>query len=237
MTNLILRRRLVLLLTTLLLLIPATAFADSLLNLGGTLYYESSRLEGEEQVSVQERDQSFDYRNSNFLSARVLYLRPYSGNLYIGAGADFLGNYRANILDDGEPSDPPDLYEFGPLLSTFGLAEWRLDIGEGRTLGLGTELGLATLFPRGDLASEIRALQNDDVRTFNIPRVGWSVGGHTAFVWEIDDRLALRSEVGVQWQNIYLFRSSQTIDDVAFRKQWTTGALRGRLGVSLEIRL
>lgn len=221
-----------------LVLFAATASSEPRLILGGTAYFESSRLEGEEQVSVQERDQSMDFKNGNFLSARILYLRPQTDNLYVGAGLDFIGTYRANILDsDGEASDPPDYYEFGPLLEAQGMAEWRIPAGDQLTIGLGTQLGLAALFPRGDLAAEIRDLQDQNVGVWNVPRLGWSIGGHTSAIWSLDDRLALRTDFGVQWQSLLLFRTEQTVDDVAFRKHWSTGALRGRIALSLEIAL
>ena len=215
---------------------PATASSE--LILGGTGYYESSSLDGEETVSVQERDESFDYRNANFLSARLFYLRPYTDNLYVGAGIDFIGNLRATLLDeDGEPDDPPEHYEFGPLLEGVAMAEWRIDIADDYTVGVGGQLGIGALFPRGDFADEIRDLQDQDVRTWRVPRPGWSIGAQTAFMWHLDERIALRTDLGVQWQNIFLFRTSQTVDDVEFEKRWTTGTLRGRLGVSVQITL
>ncbi len=209
----------------------------NILILGGTVFHESSTLTGEEQVSVQERDQSFDYQNYNRLSARVIYLRPQSERLYLGFGADFVGNYAANIVDDDGPSDPPDVYSFGPLLETMGFAEWRFPLSDDLTFSVGTQLGLAMVFPRGDLAAEIRSLQNNNVRVWRIPRFGGAAGAHTAFRYTIDDRLGLRADLGLQWQNIIMFRTQQTVDGSPFRKHWTTGALRGRLGISLEILL
>lgn len=215
---------------------PAPATSNVLV-LGGTLFYESSTLTGEEQVSVQERDQSFDYRNANFLSARVLYLRPHSERLYIGGGADFIGTYSANILGDDGPRDPPDIYEFGPLLEPLAIAEWRRPISDDLSFTLGTQIGLAMIFPRGDLAAEIRSLQNNNVTVFRIPRFGGSAAVHTAFLYKLDERLALRADFGIQWQNILIFRTQQTVDGTSFRKHWTTGTLRGRMGISLEILL
>src|SRR5690554_4899243 len=78
--------------------------AQSRLILGGTAYSESSELAGEQQISVQENDESFSYENVDFLSTRILYLRPFKESFLVGAGIDFIGNYRANVLDDeGEP--------------------------------------------------------------------------------------------------------------------------------------
>ena len=218
-------------------LAPSDAAADSNLIIGGSSYYESSTMEGEEVVSVQERDQSFDYRNANFWSARLIYLRPQNENIYVGAGLDFIGTYRATIVEEDGPDDPPERYEFGPLLEASGMAEWRIPVMDEYTVALGSSVGIAGLFPRGDFADEIRDLQDQDVRTFMIPRLGLNAGVHTAFVWHFDDRIALRTDLGVQWQNIFLFRSSQTVDDVAFKKNWRTGALRGRLGVAIQIDL
>jgi hypothetical protein len=216
----------------------ADAHAQNILILGGTTFYESSTLTGQEQVSVLERDQSFDFRNANWLSARVLYLRPHTERLFIGAGADFIGSYAANILNnDGVPSDPPNIYRFGPMLEPLAIAEWRRPLSEDLSFSLGTQLGLALIFPRGDLAAEIRSLQNNNVRVWRIPRFGGSAAVHTAFVWKLDERLSMRGDLGIQWQNVLIFRTQQTVDDVPFRKHWTTGALRARLGVSLEILL
>ena len=216
---------------------PATAVAeeDSRLILGATVYYDSGRMEGEEQLATQIRDQSFEFRNANFLSARLLYLRPFSERLHIGGGFDFLGTYKATILEEDGPADPPERYEFGPLLEVLAMAEWRLELTEKLDLGLGGQLGLAALFPRGDFGEEVRDLQDDDVPVFSGPRPGWSAGGHAAAIWSLDDRLSLRADLGVQWQSLYLFATSRTIDGVAFRKSWSTGVLRTRAGLALEV--
>ncbi len=221
-----------------LLMLPLSASAESELTIGGTAYYESATMDGEESVSLQDSDESFDYRNANFLSARLMYLRPYTDDIYIGVGADFIGNLRGTLLDeDGEPDDPPEHYEFGPLLEGLAAAEWRVGLTDETGLALGGQLGVGALFPRGDFADEIRGLQDQDVRTWRIPRLAGSIGASAAFLWDIDDRLAVRTDLGVQYQNIFLFRTNQTVDDVEYSKRWTTGGLRTRLGLSLQIRL
>lgn len=224
------------------ILFPAFSFAEeavdlgpSRLILGATAYYESGRLEGEEQVATQERDQSFDYRGANFLSTRIIYLRPFSERLLIGGGIDFMGSYQAMLLEEDGPADPPDLYEFGPKVDFFVVGEWRIDLTGDVDLGVGAQAGLVSLFPRGDLAEEIRDLQDSNVPVFSGPRPGWSAGAHVAGIYRIDDRISLRGDLGAQWESIFVFRTSRTVDGVAFRKNWTTGTLRTRLGVSMEV--
>lgn len=222
------------------LLGPASAFADtSELILGGTAYTESGSLEGEEVVSVEEEDESFDYDNDNFLSARLLYLKQYAGNFYVGPGVDFIGNLRAvQLEDDGEPAEEdPEYYSFGPLMEALAVGEWRVPLTEDYVLGLNGQLGIGALFPRGDFADEIEGLQDENVGVWDVPRLAGSVGAGAAFLWNIDDRISLRSDLRVQWQTIFLFRTTETVDNVSFRKQWTTDALRTRLGVYLQVDL
>ncbi|RAL22850.1 hypothetical protein DL240_08130 [Lujinxingia litoralis] len=225
-------------LTGLTLTSAAPALAQSSLVLGGTAYSEEGELTGEQQISVQERDESFAYENADFLSARILYLRPFKEHFRIGGGIDFIGNYRANVLDeDGQPEDPIEVYEFGPLLEVMAHAEWNIGITERIDLGLGAQVGLVGLFPRGDLRAEIRELQDQDVNTFMLPRLGWSAAPQVLATYRFDERLALRADVGVQWQSIWIFNTEQNVNDVAFRKKWTAGTMRTRVGLALEVRL
>lgn len=220
------------------LAMTAPAAAQSRLILGGTAYSETGELTGEQQISVQENDESFSYENADFLSARILYLRPFKESFRIGGGIDFIGNYRASVLDEeGQPQDPIEVYEFGPLLEVMAHAEWGIDITEKIGVGLGAQLGLSGLFPRGDLREEILELQDQDVRTFMLPRLGWSVAPQVSARYKLDDRLALRADAGVQWQTIWIFNTEQTVNDVAFRKDWTASTVRTRVGLALEIQL
>lgn len=220
------------------LTLAAPAAAQSRLILGGTAYSESGELTGEQQISVQENDESFSYENVDFLSTRILYLRPFKESFLIGGGIDFIGNYRANVLnDEGEPEDPIEVYEFGSLLELLVHAEWGVEITEKIGLGLGAQAGIVGLFPRGDLREEILELQDQDVRTFMLPRLGWSIAPQISARYKFDDRLALRADVGVQWQSIWIFNTEQTVNDVAFRKEWTASTMRTRVGLALEVKL
>lgn len=205
--------------------------------LGASAMYESGTMSGEEIVSVQERDQSFEYRNAHFVSTRLLYLRPRSENSFTGFGVEYINNYRGALVEDGQTVDPTEHYEFGPLLEGLGVYEKAVALGDESSLRLGGQTGVAVLFPRGDFAREIRSLQDQNVRTQRIPRVGAGLGAHVAVLRQLDERLTLRFELAAQYQKIFLFHSTQNIDDVEFRKRWTTGALRTRMGLSLQIDL
>lgn len=218
--------------------LPSTAVADGDLAIGATTYFESGLMEGEERISTQERDESFDFRNGNFFSARLAYFRSIGESFHVGGGFDFMAIYRAEFVEeDPDPDDPPEYYEFGTLLEGMALAEWRIGLGESSRLGLGAQAGAVVLFPRGDFDEDIRELQDQDVPVWRVPRPGFGGGAHAAFLWDLDDRLSVRTEAGVLWQRVFLFRTTTTVDDVAFRKRWTSTVLRGRIGVSLQVRL
>ena len=219
-------------------MLPSTVFAEGDLLIGGTTYFESGLMDGEERVSVQESDESFEFTNGNYFSARLGYMRPIAGSIHIGGALDFIGTYRAELVEeDPDPDDPPEYYEFGTLLEAMILAEWRLALGESFGLGLGAHGGAAVLFPRGDFDADIRELQDQDVGVWRVPRPGYGGGAHAAFTWRFDERMSLRAETGVKWQWIMLFRTNTTVDDVSYRKRWTSSARRAHLGVMLQIDL
>lgn len=220
--------------------LPSTVWAEGDLLIGATTYSESGMLEGEERISVQDEEESFDFENGNFFSGRLGYLRPIVTSLHAGAALDFVGTYRGEIVPEEEPDEdePPEYYEFGTLVEIQALAEWRLGLwDEAFSLGLGAHVGGAIVFPDGELDREIRDLQDQDVDVWDVPRPGFGGGVQAAFNWHFDERISLRTEVGVKWQRLLLFNTTSTIDDVAYAKEWSTSVRRTHLGVMLQIAL
>lgn len=233
-------------------LLPATGFAESppyqsppsqsiparsTLGVGGGLYLESAQLDGVEEVSVRETDQSFEYKNDGYLNAYLRYLRPYGERLRIGAGLTYYGIYRGVEVGEDGPADPPVLYEFGPLLELFAQAEYLVPMGERLELAVGSQLGGAVLFPRGNLQREIDRLQDQNVGVWNVPRPGYFFAPLVGARWSLDDRLSLRGDVLFKWERMHLFQTTESVDNTSFRKSWTTSALRTELLVGIEIAL
>ncbi|MBA2662207.1 MAG: hypothetical protein H0U74_07915 [Bradymonadaceae bacterium] len=216
---------------------PLTAAAQSSLLVGAGLFTENSDVEGVERIAVSESERNFDYGSDGFLSASVRYLRASSSSIYLGGGLSYFGTYRA-LLDQGEDTpDPPNSYEFGPLLEILGQVEWRVGVIEGLDLALGTQLGLALLFPDGDLKAEIKRLESQNVGVWSLPRPGYFVAPLIGARWKLDDRLALRGDLLFKWERIHLLGIDETVDGVPFERTSQSNVLRTEFVFGIEILL
>jgi hypothetical protein len=219
------------------MLLPLSASAQSALGVGAGLYFESASLEGVEEVSVRETDQSFDFKNDGHLTAQLKFLRARSESVRVGGGLSYYGIYRGAEVDENGPRDPAVLYEFGPLLELYLQGEWLVPMRDRLDLAIGSQLGGAILFPRGNLKREIDRLQDQNVSVWNVPRPGYFLAPFLGARWAIDERLSARGDLMFKWERMHLFQTTQSVDNTPFRKSWKTTTLRTELQIGLEIAL
>jgi hypothetical protein len=221
--------------------VPLTASAQTVVGVGANAFFEDSKLNGLQQIAVQENDESYEYRSDGFLTGGFWFLFQMGDRIRAGSMIDYYGTYASlTKCQENECDNPdfePDRFEFGKLVEFFGRFEYGIPMTESTELILGTVFGLPILFPGGDLEAEITSLREQGASVLNIPRIGYLVGPNLAGRWKYSEHLAVRADLMVKWEQMFLFRTSQSIDGISFRKNWTTGSLRYEIGVGIEVAL
>jgi hypothetical protein len=216
---------------------PALAHAQRAAGAGVGLYLERGELIGEEQIGPQEpRDESFTFRNSNFLTGSMWILFDAPLGLRIGGGARFYGNWNVRERDQdnsGDNDDPP--IGFGKLLEVDSRVEWLLDVTDAVGITFGLHTGLATLFPGGRLRDEIDRLRDQDVSVWRVPRLGLTVMPLVGARWQFLELLAARADIGVRYERLWLFATTDDVSGVAVRKRWAVDTVRYELNLGLEV--
>lgn len=196
---------------------------------------EGSNVEGNERIAVRDTERNFDYSSDSFLNGSLRFLRPLSKSFYWGGGATYYGTYRGKIDEGEDTPDPPNLYEFGPLLELGAILEWRVGVTEKIDLALGVQGGLALVFPGGDLEKEIKRLKDQNVGVWDVPRPGYYLAPQVGARWKLDDRLAIRGDLLFKWERLHLFGIDEVVDGLEYERNAVAKVLRTEFVVSLEI--
>jgi hypothetical protein len=201
------------------------------LGLGGDLFFESSRMTGEQTINASRTDESFDYSSLGFLSATAWMNTPVpsvSERVRVGAGLRIFGNYAAGGGQE---------FGFGLLNEVFVNGEYGLPVADKMELVLGGRAGLSFLIPGRKFQEEIRRLQEQGVSVWSVPRVGWLAGPSVGARRQMSERIWLRADLLAQAEQQYLFATSQEISGLRFTKTWSTLALRLGLNLGAEFSL
>jgi hypothetical protein len=221
--------------------LSSNAAAQTVVGVGANAFFEDSKLNGIQQIAVQENDESYEYRSDGFLTGGFWFLFQMSDRIRVGSMIDYYGTYASltkcqeNQCDN--PDFEPDRFEFGKLVEFFGRFEYGVPIAQDADLILGTVFGLPILFPGGDLGEEIDSLKDQGAAVLDVPRIGYLVGPDLGGRWAYSEHLAIRGDLMVKWEQIFMFRTTQSIDGISFRKNWTSGTLRYELGLGIEVTL
>ena len=211
-----------------LLVWSSSANAQTVVGLGGSAFFEDTDLNGLQRISVQETDQSENYRSKSFLTAQVWFLLKMSEKFRAGSGIAYYGTYSgATKPDEDQDRDDfePDFYEFGRLIELFA------------DLLFGAVFGVPILFPGGQFKEEIERLQDQGANVLSLPRIGYMVGPDIGGRYKFNEWLSFRSDIVVTFSQLFLFATTQTIDNTAFRKRWSTRTLRYQFNLGAEINL
>lgn len=224
--------------------LPATASAQTVIGLGAKGFFEDSRVNGTRQIAVEEVDESWEYRSKGFLSGSLWFLLQLTDRIRVGSAIDYYGTYTSMTKCDRAERDctdfEPDPFEFGKLLEFYGRFEYRVPATDRVDLLLGTVFGVPILFPSGDFREEINTWQEQGASVLGLPRIGYLLGPDIGARWKYNDHLAVRGDLMVKWEQMFLFRTRQNIGSeppIAFRKTWTTGTLRYELALGVEVSL
>lgn len=193
-------------------------------------WLERSHMSGRQSIDNAVFDQSFEYGSAGFSAAlSLLFQAGERERVRAGPALRVYGNYRA--LQDSE-------FHFGFLGEALFLGEYAIpSVAERFDAIFGFRVGVPLLFPGGDLRAEIDRLRRDDVSVWAIPRVGWLAGGTVGTRRRMTEKLWLRADLTGQYEQLFLFATSQTIDDLRFRKSWRTHSVRVGLQLGVELGL
>lgn len=219
-------------------LAPAVASAQQYIGTGAGLYTDDGDLTGERRVDLQEDDESFSYEAHNTLSGGIWYLRHASENIRWGGGLRYYGSFEVLEIPEEEDSDDEiQPYELGQLTDFYLQAEYLVPFGGNKAFIIGAQIGPSLLMPDGEFQREIDALKDEGVGVWDSPRIGYNIAPQIGGKWEFDDRLAVRADLGMRYESLYLFAVDDNVDGVSYKRDWTTSTLRYEFGLAMEIRL
>lgn len=191
------------------------------------LFGEGGSLTGEQRINETLINESFQLGTLSF-SGSAWLLFQHSERLRYGPGLRGYGFYGSST---GRP------FAFGPLFEGFALAEYALPMVEQFEALLTGRAGLALLIPGGDFANEITRLQREGVGVWGVPRTGWLAGVGFGTRRRMAEHLWLRADLGAQYTQLFLFATDERVDDLRFRKGWSTSVLRVGLQLGVELSL
>ena len=209
-------------------LVASSAPAQERIGFSLEPWLERSQMSGRQSIDNAVFDQTFDYGSAG-VSASLFMLFHAKERFRAGPALRVYGNYRA--LADSD-------FHFGFLTEALFLGEYAIPkVVEKFDAIIGFRAGVPVLFPGGDLRAEIDRLRADDVDVWAVPRVGALLGGTVGTRRQMTEKLALRADLTGQYEQLWLFATSQTIDDLRFRKSWRTHSVRIGLQLAVELGL
>lgn len=213
----------------------ADARAELIVGVGGQLFFDDVDLVGERKVAVLSTDEGYAASSDGMLSGALWALKGVGDGLYVGGQVQYFGAY-TTVPDDARDNDDR-VKAFGHWLELSGRGEWMMDVMPEVSVGLGAQLGLVMLFPGDDFEKEIDALQDQGagVSSAGTPRLGYLIGPNLAARWRLMSPLALRLDLGMKWEQVFLFKTEEKIGGIPFRKDWQLDLLRYEVGVGLEV--
>jgi hypothetical protein len=102
---------------------------------------------------------------------------------------------------------------------------------------LGAQVGPALLVPDGEFQQEIDELKEEGFDVWDTPRIGYHIAPQVGALWELDDRLSVRTDLGIRYENMFLFAIDDEVDGVAYERSWDTSVLRYEFGLAMEVKL
>lgn len=234
------RSSLLLLVVVGLLAAPSVASAQQYIGTGAGFYTEDGDLTGEERRDVvREKDESFSFDSHNALMGGIWYLRHASENVRWGGGLRYYGSYEIVEVPEEENNndDEPQPFELGQLTDLYVQAEWLIPFSGDYALILGAQAGPSLLFPDGEFQEQIDELKDQGVDVWDTPRVGFNIAPQIGARWQLDERLSVRGDLGVRYENLYLFAIDDNVEGVTYERAWSTSTLRYEFGLAMEIAL
>jgi hypothetical protein len=139
---------------------------------------------------------------------------------------------------DPEDTNPdPEVFELGKLIELTARVEALIPIGKSFDVALGLDAGPAMLIAGGQLKQDIDAFRKQGVAVWNLPRLGIVGGPHVGARYVLGKRVAIRAEVALMWEHLYLLGTTDTVNDINVELERSADMQRGLAGLGLEFSL
>lgn len=157
--------------------------------------------------------------------------------LHLGAGVAWYNAY--SLEDPDEDDDDAEAERYGHMFQLFAKSEYTIpEVVARLNVLVGLRFGAIALFPSGDFSEELDAIDaQDGFDIWNVPRVGAFVGPHLGASWPLNERIVLRSDVGVQFTRLWLFNVEAEDQGVTTSRQAWLGTTRLQWLLGLEFAL
>jgi len=214
---------------------------DITIGVGPNFYFDDATVSGRERQSIQVTEIDFDYTNDTYFAGDLFIVSEVIDNLRLGGGLKYLGPYEYITAEEAEEDDP-NVVRIGQLIELTIRVEYLLELATfektmSLDLLLGAELGMALLFPDGDLQREIDQLQNQGADAWDTPRLGYVVGPQVGMRFKYNDTLAFRFNVAFNWEQLFLFAINENVNGVDFELERRADIIRVHFGIGIEASL
>lgn len=191
---------------------PKPAFHSplrSVLGIGPAFYWEDTDRVQDRFVNGQ-RDQQSDREASvsnGILALEAWYLTPWwLKQLRVGPGLGWYNDY--TLKPKGDNNNNGDNYHVGQMFELYAQAEYVLiDMLSKMDVLLGLRAGAIVVFPGNDVQDEINRYKAEEYDVWDSPRPGAFIGPHFGVEWPLNDKLSVRSDLGIQFAKIWMFNA------------------------------
>ena len=150
--------------------------------------------------------------------------------IWFGGSLRLLGAYAYKPDRDGA-----DAIELGQLLELAPELQYLLPITDQLGVAFSAELGLALLFPSGDLDRRIQTLDAQGFNVTGLPRLGIVGGPQIGLRYAYNAWLAARADIGYLWEKLFLVDASAESGGLRGEESWDVSWTRLRLHVGAEL--
>lgn len=223
------------------LLLPKAVSADDgprdwVVGLGPALFAEDTN---QRQKTVrfgetERSDDTLDSRGVYNLNAWGLTKLGLLSHLWGGGGLAWYNKY---TLQPSE-GDEDERYEAGHLFQIYGQLDYQVPrlVGDFSLL-MGARGGPLLLLSSGQLQEQLDELSDRGYGVWSTPRFGVFVAPHVGGSWPLTPRIALRGDLGVQFQRVWLFNARAEAAGITTQQQSLLSTTRTQLLLGLEVSL
>ncbi len=196
------------------------------------VHSDDGTMRGSDRRSIQVTDETFDFSGQGRVFGTLGFLTGLRPRVRGGMSVRYFGGYEYS-RSGGRAGDG----KLGQLGEAVAQLQYVLPMYDRWDLVLGAEAGAALLVPGGAFQKEIQALQTQGASVWDVPRVGYLLGPQLAARYKVGQRLFVRGDLGLTWEQLFLFFTHDDVGAVQFEKTRRANIIRYALTVSLEVPL